>query len=165
MGERYRVSMNPGIVRLLLPSLIGLLLGVQCIWAQPGDPIKQYEKFAKKLKILDGQISQTPDNANLYFQRGSLYLGMFSSHPQIVEFRGIVYATDPGTKALADLNRAIKIERRSEFFAARGKYYQERWYHKLSRESGSSAASWEKVRQLFWENESFESAVKIIKKP
>jgi tetratricopeptide (TPR) repeat protein len=142
---------------LILSVLTGLFCGVNVL-AQPGDELERYEKFAQRLKVLDAQISQTPDKVDLYFQRGLVYLDMFSGHPQIVEFRGIVYATEPGNKALADLNRAIEIESRGEFYTARGRYYQGLWGHKVNREA-EGLASLEKIKRLFWEDESFNSAV------
>ena len=135
------------------------------IAAQPGDEAQQYERTVAKLKALDERIAQQPNDAELYFQRGSVYLGLFRLHADVAEFAGVVYVTDPGSKAFADLNRAIELDQsRSEYYTGRGKFYDFQWGHAVSRGSEAAAPSWEKIRLLFWDNRSFDSAVKDYQK-
>jgi tetratricopeptide (TPR) repeat protein len=133
--------------------------------AQPGDEATWYEKTVARLKTLDEEMVRQPNDADLYFQQGSLYLDLFRLHPEVAQYHGVVYVTDPGGKALAALNRAIQLDQsQSEYYVARGRYYDFQWGHALSRGSDAAASSWEKVRQLFWDNRSFDSAVKDYQK-
>ena len=155
---------NPRAILILLYAAAMLLFDLS-IFAQPGDEARWYEKTAASVKALDEEIARRPNDADLLFQRGSLYLSFFSLHSDVAEYHGVVYATDPGGKALADLNRAIELDAsRSEYYVGRGRVYDYQWGHALSRGSEAAASSWEKTRQLFWENQSFDSAVKDYQK-
>jgi tetratricopeptide (TPR) repeat protein len=135
------------------------------IAAQPGDEAQQLERTVANLKALDEKIARKPNDADLHFQRGSLYLGLFGAHREVAEFGGIVYVNDPGGKAILDLDRAIELDQsKSKYYTGRGKFYDLQWGHAVSRGSEVAASSWEKIRLLLWDNRSFDSAVKDYQK-
>jgi tetratricopeptide (TPR) repeat protein len=134
------------------------------IAAQPGDETGMYVRAVADLKALDAKIAQRPNDADLYFQRGSGYLNLFNRN-DLAEYQGVVYVTDPGLKALADFNRAIELDgSMSEYYRARGRFYDLQWEHSHSNEGAAAATSWEEIRRLNWDNQSFNSAVKDYQK-
>ena len=150
-------------LRALLPLFFtgAILLLNLSIAAQPGDETRMYEEAVSKLNSLGERIAQRPNDAALYFQRGSVYLNLYYLHADVAEYHGVVYVNDPGGKALSDLNRAIELDHsKSEYYAERGRFYDLQWGHTRSRESEAAASSWEKLRLLYWDNRSFDSAVK-----
>lgn len=151
--------------RLLLLYAAAIFLFSLSVAAQPGDETRMYERAVASLKDLGEKIALQPNDADLYFQRGSVYLSLFRLHADVAEYGGVVYVTDPGGKALTDLSRAIELDpSRSEYYAGRGRYYDFQWLHASSRGSEAAASSWEKIRLLFWANPSFDSAVKDYQK-
>ncbi len=157
--------MNKSRVRLPLFYAAAIFLFSLSVAAQPGDETRMYKSAVASLKALSEKIAQQPNDARLYFERGSVYLSLFRLHADNAEYGGVVYVTDPGGKGLTDLNRAIQLDdSRSEYYAGRGRFFDLQWGHALSRGSEAAASSWEKLRPLFWDNKSFDLAVKDYQK-
>lgn len=141
-------------------SLVAILLCISSVAAQPGREQDYYlQRTAQEIEALVIRISRNPKDPEPYFERAKLYLGWFELHPRVVEHKGTIYSTDPGAKALDDIERAIKLDPHGEAFTLRGRYYETIFRHQNPANSSGKMVDWNEVERYYWQNDSFESAV------
>ncbi|MGD9560915.1 MAG: tetratricopeptide repeat protein [Pyrinomonadaceae bacterium] len=135
------------------------LFSINAVYAQPGPLEHGLQRTAQEIAALDNLISRSSLNSELYLKRARLYLSWYEHYGAQVEYKGVVYATDPGGKALADIERAIELDPHSEAFTLRGRYYEANFRHQKPANLDSKMVDWNEVAQYYWQNDSFKSAV------
>lgn len=135
-------------------SILISICSLTCLnFSQPqgneGERVKELAyKVQKKIEKLNGLIKENPTDSELYSKRGYLrikileilyggsYLSVFYQN-DIKMFR-IDKLT---SKGIEDFNKAIKLSKRADYYAGRGKLYSSRWY------AGIRKSGWHKEMQ------------------
>lgn len=125
--------------------LLIILLSAAIVAAQPGYEEEKGTlpyRTLEEIKKLDAKIRSSPGNADFHNARGVLYLQLFLKYGSTVEYEKVVYAAGIEEKSIEDLNLAISLNPKAEFFLHRGRFYEKLWLTETGDLGFSQTISW-----------------------
>lgn len=129
----------------ILQKLQSLSISVVCVlislssieaMAQPGESLeymlKARQDILKRLPLLDAQIKDNPNDAQLFETRGAHYFRLYQFNNRINWYQEQTekIPDDPqlAKKGLADFKKAIELKPQAKLFAQRGNLYALLWH-------------------------------------
>ena len=125
--------------------LLIVLLATAIVSAQPGYVEEQGTlpyRTLEEIKKLDAKIRSSPGNADFHNARGVLYLHLFLKYGSTVEYEKVVYAAGIEEKSIEDLNLAVSLNPKAEFFLHRGRFYEKLWLDETGDLGFSQSRNW-----------------------